>query len=68
MKFILTPKERKKIKQLHRKCTVRRHADKLKALLMLDKGFSCKEVGELLLLDDDTIRQYRRAIYESRSI
>ena len=59
MKFILTPKERKKIKQLHRKCAVRRHADKLKALLMLDKGFSCMEVGELLLLDDDTIRQYR---------
>jgi transposase len=59
MKFVLTPKEREKIKQLHRKCTVRKHADKLKALLMLDKGFSCVEVGELLLLDDDTVRKYR---------
>ncbi|MGB0880730.1 MAG: IS630 family transposase, partial [Polaribacter sp.] len=33
--------------------------DRLKAILMLDAGFSCVEVGELLLLDDDTIRRYR---------
>ena len=59
MKFILTHNEREKIKHLHRKCPVRKHADKLKALLMLDKGFSCIEVGELLLLDDDTVRKYR---------
>lgn len=59
MKFVLTDKEREKIKQLHRKCTVRRYADKLKALLLLDKGFSCIEVGEILLLDDDTVRKYR---------
>jgi len=59
MKFILTHSEREKIKKLHRSCRVRRYADKLKALLMLDKGFSCVEVGELLLLDDDTIRTYR---------
>jgi transposase len=59
MRFILTHNERENIKQLHRKCRIRRHADKLKALLMLDKGFSCIEVGELLLLDDDTIRKYR---------
>lgn len=59
MTFVLTHKERENIKCLHRKCTVRRHADKLKSLLMLDKGFSCMEVGELLLLDDDTVRKYR---------
>ena len=26
---------------------------------MLDEGFSCVEIGRLLLLDDDTIRNYR---------
>lgn len=31
----------------------------MKALLLLDKGLSCIEVGEILLLDDDTIRKYR---------
>ncbi|MGB1283713.1 MAG: hypothetical protein ACPG44_04535 [Polaribacter sp.] len=47
------------IKQLPRSCKQRKQADRLKAILMLDAGFSCVEVGELLLLDDDTIRRYR---------
>ncbi len=59
MNFKLTPKERKEIKQLHRFCKQRKHADKLKAILMLDDGFSCVEVGKILLLDDDTVRKYR---------
>ncbi len=59
MNFTLTQNEREKIKQLHRNCSERKFADKLKALLLLDKGFSCVEVGEILLLDDDTIRKYR---------
>ena len=59
MKLKLTEEEKAKIKQLHKRCKERRHADKLKALLMLDEGFSCVEIGRLLLLDDDTIRNYR---------
>jgi transposase len=59
MNFTLTQNEREKIKQLHRNCSERKFADKLKSLLLLDKGFSCVEVGEILLLDDDTIRKYR---------
>ena len=59
MKILLTSKEREDIRLLHRNCPKKRYADKLKALLLLDKGFSCVDVGEILLLDDDTIRQYR---------
>jgi transposase len=59
MTIKLTQEERIKIKQLHRSCKQRKHADKLKAVLMLDAGFSCVEVGKILLLDDDTIRKYR---------
>lgn len=55
----LSEKEKTKIKRLHRSCKQRKHADKLKAILLLDKGLSCVEVGEILLLDDDTIRTYR---------
>jgi len=55
----LTPQEREEIRQMHRSCRERKYADKLKALLLLDKGFSCVDVGEMLLLDDDTIRKYR---------
>ena len=59
MTMNLSPEERNTIKGLHRSCTERKHADKLKAILLLDKGYSCVEVGGILLLDDDTIRTYR---------
>jgi transposase len=59
MTIKLSQEERVEIKQLHRSCKQRKHADKLKAILLLDAGFSCVQVGEILLLDDDTIRRYR---------
>lgn len=58
MNIVLTSQQREEIKQLHRFCKQRRFADRLKALLLLDKGFSCVEVGHILLLDDDTVRGY----------
>jgi transposase len=59
MTINLSQEEKNTIKGLHRSCTQRKHADKLKAILMLNDGFSCVEVGKVLLLDDDTIRTYR---------
>lgn len=59
MTIKLSQEEKNKIKQLHRSCKQRKHADKLKAILMLDAGFSCVQVGKILLLDDDTVRGYR---------
>lgn len=59
MKLNLTENQIAEIQGLHRKCSVKRYADKLKALLLLNNGFSCMEVGVILLLDDDTIRKYR---------
>jgi transposase len=67
MTIKLSQEERIKIKQLHRSCKQRKHADKLKAILMLDDGFSCLEVGKILLLDDDTIRTYR-SIYLNQGV
>ncbi len=59
MNIKLTQEQRDNLKQLHKNCYKRKHADKLKTLLLLDDGFSCVEVGHILLLDDDTIRKYR---------
>lgn len=59
MAINLSQEEKNTIKQLHRSCKQRKHADKLKAILLLGKGYSCIEVGDILLLDDDTIRTYR---------
>ena len=59
MTIKLSQEETNHIKQLHRSCKQRKIADKLKAILMLNSGFSCVQVGKILLLDDDTIRNYR---------
>ena len=61
MTINLSQEEKTQIKALHRKCKQRKYADKLKAIFLLDKGHSCIEVGEIILLDDDTIRTYRNA-------
>lgn len=37
-----------------------RVARRANALVMLDRGKSCEEVAEFLLLDDDTVRTWRR--------
>ena len=67
MNLKLTQEQRAAIRKLHRNCPKRRFADKLKALLLLDKGFSCEEVGDILLLDDDTVREYR-SLYLSQGV
>ena len=59
MKLKLTQGQRAEIRQLHETCKQRKYADKLKSILLLDDGFSCTDVGRILLLDDDTVRKYR---------
>ena len=45
-------------------CRVSRRAN---ALVLLDKGWSCKQVGQALLLDDDTVRGWHK-LFEQRGI
>ncbi len=45
-------------------CRVTRRAN---ALVLLDAGWSCREVADALLFDDDTIRDWRK-LYEQRGI
>jgi len=45
-------------------CRVSRRAN---ALVLLDKGWSCQQVADALLLDDDTIRGWRK-LFEQRGI
>jgi transposase len=45
-------------------CRVTRRAN---ALVLLDDGWSCREVADALLFDDDTIRGWRN-LFEQRGI
>jgi len=67
MNLVLTSQEKEDIKFLHRTCRKKKFADKLKAILLLSDGFSCDDVGRILLLDDDTIRRYRTQYLNSGS-
>ena len=56
----LTPQQRHDLSALARKGKVEhRVARRANALVMLDRGKSCEEVAEFLLLDDDTVRVWR---------
>jgi len=55
----LTPEQRHDLTILARKATVEhRVARRANALVLLDRGKSCEEVAEFLLLDDDTVRTW----------
>ncbi|TLD40780.1 MAG: Transposase [Candidatus Jettenia ecosi] len=52
---------------MHKKERSRRNADRIKAILLLDSGWTHEQVAEVLLLDDQTIRNYE-ATYLSKGI
>ncbi len=66
-KNFLTNQKRLAIILAHRQQKVKRIADRLKSILLLDKGFSYVEVSDLLLLDENTIRN-TYSIYKEQGI
>ena len=57
-KNFLKPEERTKLLLLHRAEHYSRYADRIKVILLLDKGLSFKRISEYLFLDDQTSRNY----------
>lgn len=55
------------IKKQHKQCQLKRYADRLKAMLLLNDGYSFAEVAAILILDDDTVRNWYR-IFEDEGI
>lgn len=64
----LTEQERIELICLHKKNLPAREADKIKAILMLADGYSNKEVAKVLLLDEDTITNWKKRFLERKSI
>src|SRR4051795_773545 len=61
----LTSEERQDLTELARDGTVEhRLARRATALVLLDRGMSCEDVGQVLLIDDDTIRTWHRLFEE----
>jgi transposase len=63
---VLTEQERMELYQLHRQQGYdSKAADKIKTILMLDKGYTQQEIAEVLLRDEDTITRWKKT-YQSR--
>lgn len=54
----LTDAQRREYKTKHRKCKEKRHADCIKSILALDKGYSFEMIAELLMIDDTSVRRW----------
>lgn len=53
---------------LHKKRLSAREADKIKAILMLADGYSGKEVAKVLLLDEDTITNWKERFLKRKTL
>ena len=54
-KIILTASERKELQEIHRSLREKRYADRVKAIILLDKGYSVTKTANILMIDSDTV-------------
>jgi DNA-binding NarL/FixJ family response regulator len=62
----LSKLERSDLRKLHKIENNRKTADRIKAILLLDSGWTYTQIAEILLLDDQTIRNYEKYYLESK--
>jgi hypothetical protein len=56
----LSKSERLELKELHKAKNVRKAADRIKTILLLDDDYSYSRISKVLFLDDQTIRNYEK--------
>lgn len=64
----LSEKERIELIALHRKNMRAKEADKIKAILLLDDNYSHQEVAKILLIDENTITNWKKDFLRSKNI
>ena len=67
MKGFLTSRERKHLIAEHKRERDKRVCDRIKAVLLRDKGYSYQQIAAILLLDDATIRRHVKD-YEKKKL
>lgn len=68
MKEFLTIEERERLRRRHRSEKDGRTRDRIKAVLLADKGWSFKAIAEALLLDEETISKHVDAYAEEKKL
>lgn len=60
MKEFLTKEQIDILREAHYSCRMRKSADRIKAILLLNDGLSYEQIARILMLDDGTIRRYEK--------
>ncbi len=68
MKDFLTESERESLKKQHRKERDGRVRDRIKAVLMRDKGWTWMQIAETLLLSEEILRLHLKEFQASRKL
>jgi transposase len=63
----LTLAQVKQYRKLHKKCISVKERDRIKAILMLNDGYSFEETAKVLIVDEDSIRRWY-ALYQQGGI
>lgn len=58
MESFLTEQQVAEYKKIHKQNKLSKQADRIKSILMLNKGYSYEKIAELLLIDQDTVREW----------
>jgi DNA-binding NarL/FixJ family response regulator len=65
MESFLNNNEQTVLKEFHRACLDKRTTDRIKTILLINKGFTYKQIEEILLLDERTINRYKN-LYKTK--
>lgn len=68
MNFPLSDEDRVLLKKLHKTEKNKKMADRIKAVLLYDKGYSQRQISEILLIDEDTVSNWFKRFKISRNI
>ena len=55
MNFPLNKSERKDLYLLHHATKEKKYGDRIKIILLLDKGYPQHEIADILIVDEDTV-------------
>ena len=56
----LTAEEKIMLKAIHKQLKNKKDSDMIKAILLLADGYKVQEVRKILLIDEDTVRNWKR--------
>lgn len=68
MNLPLTEALRKDLYQLHKATKEKKYGDRIKIILLLDKGYPQLEIADILMLDEDTVTQWKQKFLSSASL